>query len=72
MISVPELHTAFKNLRAGKVLSQASLEIMFHPWPEEGYGWHVRKDTAGRRLIDKGGGAPTAVSSPVRHAPHSR
>jgi CubicO group peptidase (beta-lactamase class C family) len=62
MISVPDLHMAFKGLRSGKVLSQASLEIMFHPWPEEGYGWHVRKDAAGRRLIEKSGGAPSYAS----------
>ena len=62
MISVPDLHMAFKGLRSGKVLSQASLEIMFHPWPDEGYGWHVRKDAAGRRLIEKGGGLPSYAS----------
>lgn len=62
MISVPDLHMAFKGLRSGKVLSQASLEIMFHPWPDEGYGWHVRKDARGRRLIDKGGGAASYAS----------
>jgi CubicO group peptidase (beta-lactamase class C family) len=62
MISVPDLHMAFKGLRSGKVLSQASLGIMFHPWPEEGYGWHVRKDAAGRRLIEKSGGAPSYAS----------
>ncbi len=49
-ISVPDLHMAFKGLRSGKVLSRENLEIMFHPWPEEGYGWHVRKDAGGRRL----------------------
>jgi CubicO group peptidase (beta-lactamase class C family) len=62
MISVPDLHMAFNGLRSGKVLSQASLEIMFHPWPDEGYGWHVRKDAAGRRLIEKGGGLPSYAS----------
>jgi CubicO group peptidase (beta-lactamase class C family) len=62
MISVPDLHLAFKGLRSGKVLSQASLEIMFHPWPNEGYGWHDRKDAAGRRLIEKGGGLPSYAS----------
>lgn len=62
MISVPDLHMAFKGLRSGKVLSQASLKIMFHPWPDEGYGWHVRKDAEGRRLIEKGGGAPSYAS----------
>jgi hypothetical protein len=62
VISVPDLHMAFKGLRSGKVLSQASLEIMFHPWPEEGYGWHVRKDAGGRRLIEKGGGHPSYAS----------
>jgi Beta-lactamase len=61
-ISVPDLHMAFNGLRSGKVLSQKSLEIMFHPWPEEGYGWHVRKDAAGRRLIEKGGGMPSYAS----------
>jgi hypothetical protein len=35
---------------------------MFHPWPEEGYGWHVRKDAAGRRLIEKGGGLASYAS----------
>jgi CubicO group peptidase (beta-lactamase class C family) len=68
MISVPDLHMAFKGLRSGKVLSQASLEIMFHPWPDEGYGWHVRKDAAGRRLIEKGGGHP-AYASHLLHYP---
>jgi CubicO group peptidase (beta-lactamase class C family) len=53
MISVPDLLMAFKGLRSGKVLSQASLEIMFHPRPDEEYGWHVRKDAGGRRLIEK-------------------
>jgi hypothetical protein len=43
-------------------LSRASLEIMFHPWPDEGYGWHVRKDAAGRRLIEKSGGNPSYAS----------
>lgn len=62
MISVPDLLTAFKGLRSGKVLSRASLEIMFHPWPDEGYGWHVRKDAAGRRLIEKSGGNPSYAS----------
>ena len=62
MISVPDLHMAFKGLRSGKVLSQESLEIMFHPWPDEGYGWHVRKDAGGRRLIEKGGGHPSYAS----------
>jgi len=62
MISVPDLLTAFKGLHSGKVLSRASLEIMFHPWPEEGYGWHVRKDAAGRRLIEKSGGNPSYAS----------
>ena len=68
MISLPDLHTAFKALRSGKVLSQKSLEIMFHPWPEEGYGWHVRKDANGRRLIEKGGGQP-AYQSQLQHYP---
>jgi CubicO group peptidase (beta-lactamase class C family) len=67
-ISVPDLHMAFKGLRSGKVLSQASLEIMFHPWPNEGYGWHVRKDAEGRRLIEKGGGHPSYASH-LRHYP---
>jgi CubicO group peptidase (beta-lactamase class C family) len=67
-ISVPDLHTAFKGLRSGKVLSKASLEIMFHPWPEEGYGWHVRKDAGGRQLIEKGGGHP-AYASHLLHYP---
>ena len=40
-------------------LSQASLDIMFHPWPNEGYGWHVRKDAGGRRLKEKTGGHPS-------------
>jgi CubicO group peptidase (beta-lactamase class C family) len=62
MISVPDLLTAFKGLRSGRVLSQASLEIMFHPWPDEGYGWHVRSDAAGRRLIEKSGGAASYAS----------
>jgi hypothetical protein len=47
---------AFNGLRSGKVLSPASLEIMFHPRPDEGYGWHVREDAGGRRLIEKSGG----------------
>jgi CubicO group peptidase (beta-lactamase class C family) len=68
MISVPDLHMAFKGLRSGKVLSKESLEIMFHPWPEEGYGWHVRKDAVGRRLIEKGGGHP-AYASHLLHYP---
>ena len=69
MISVPDLHTAFKGLRSGKVLSKASLETMFHPWPEEGYGWHVRNDAAaGRRLIEKGGGHQ-AYQSQLLHYP---
>jgi CubicO group peptidase (beta-lactamase class C family) len=68
MISVPDLHMAFKGLRSGKVLSQASLEIMFHPWPEEGYGWHVKKDADGRRLIEKSGGH-AAYASHLFHYP---
>ena len=67
-ISVPDLLMAFKGLRSGKALSKASLEIMFHPWPEEGYGWHVRKDAGGRRLIEKGGGHP-AYASHLLHYP---
>ena len=67
-ISVPDLHMAFKGLRSGKVLSRESVEIMFHPWPEEGYGWHVKKDAAGRRLIEKGGGHP-AYASHLLHYP---
>ena len=62
MISVPGLHMAFKGLRSGKVLSQASMEIMFQSRQDEGYGWHVRKDAAGRRLIEKGGGLPSYAS----------
>ena len=61
-ISVPDLHMAFIGLRSGKVLSQESLKTMFHPWPEEGYGWHVKKDAWGRRLIEKGGGHPSYAS----------
>jgi CubicO group peptidase (beta-lactamase class C family) len=68
MISVPDLLMAFNGLRSGKVLSQASLEIMFHPWPIEGYGWHVRKDAAGRRLIEKSGGHQ-AYASHLLHYP---
>jgi CubicO group peptidase (beta-lactamase class C family) len=68
MISVPDLHMAFKGLRSGRVLSQTSLEFMFHPWPEEGYGWHVRKDAAGRALIEKGGGHQ-AYASHLLHYP---
>jgi CubicO group peptidase (beta-lactamase class C family) len=68
MISVPDLHMAFRNLRSGKVLSQESLEIMFHPWPDEGYGWHVRKDAEGRRLIEKSGGA-VSYASHLLHYP---
>jgi CubicO group peptidase (beta-lactamase class C family) len=67
-ISVPDLHMAFKGLRSGKVLSQASLETVFHRWPNEGYGWHVRKDAEGRRLIEKGGGHPSYASH-LRHYP---
>jgi len=47
-ISVPDLHVAFNGLRFGKVLSQESREVMFHPWPDEGYGSHVRQDAGGR------------------------
>ena len=68
MISVPDLHRAFKGLRSGKVLSRESVEIMFHPWPEEGYGWHVKKDAAGRRLIEKSGGH-AAYASHLFHYP---
>ena len=68
MISVPDLLVAFKGLRSGKVLSKESLEIMFHPWPEEGYGWHVRKDAGGRRLIEKSGGHQ-AYASHLLHYP---
>jgi hypothetical protein len=71
MISVPDLHMAFKGLRSGKVLSKESLEIMFHPWPEEGYGWHVRKDAGGRRLIEKGGGH-SSYASHLLHYPDDR
>jgi CubicO group peptidase (beta-lactamase class C family) len=67
-ISVPDLHLAFKGLRSGKVLSKESTETMFHPWPEEGYGWHVKKDADGRRLIEKGGGQP-AYQSQLQHYP---
>jgi hypothetical protein len=68
MVSVPDLRLAFKGLRSGKVLSKESLETMFHPWPEEGYGWHVKKDDKGRRLIEKGGGHP-AYQSQLQHYP---
>ena len=68
MISVPDLLVAFKGLRSGKVLSKASLETMFHPWPEEGYGWHVKKDAAERRLIEKSGGN-VAYASHLLHYP---
>jgi CubicO group peptidase (beta-lactamase class C family) len=68
VISVPDLLMAFKNLRSGKVLSPESLEIMFYPWPEEGYGWHVRKDANGRRLVEKSGGLP-AYASHLFHYP---
>jgi CubicO group peptidase (beta-lactamase class C family) len=61
-ISVPDLHMAFNGLRLGKVLSQESREVMFHPWPDEGYGWHVRKDADARPLIEKGGGHPSYAS----------
>jgi CubicO group peptidase (beta-lactamase class C family) len=67
-ISVPDLHVAFNGLRSGKVLSQKSLEIMFHPWPVEGYGWHVRKDAGGRRLIEKSGGL-SSYASHLLHYP---
>jgi CubicO group peptidase (beta-lactamase class C family) len=62
MISVPDLLKAFNGLRSGKVLSQESLDIMFQPRPEEGYGWHVRTDAGGHRLIEKGGGLPSYAS----------
>jgi CubicO group peptidase (beta-lactamase class C family) len=67
-ISVPDLRVAFNSLRSSKVLSQKSLEIMFHPWPDEGYGWHVRKDAGGRRLIEKSGGL-SSYASHLLHYP---
>jgi CubicO group peptidase (beta-lactamase class C family) len=57
-------HTA---LRTGRVLARAELDKMFHPWPNEGYAWHVQRDAKGRHMIHKGGGMPEYASQIVEY-----
>lgn len=54
--TVADLHRWYVALRGGRVLHAPELQKMFHPWPEEGYGWHVERDANGRQMIHKGGG----------------
>lgn len=58
IMTVEDLYRWHRALHQGRVLSPQQKEKMFHPWPTEGYGWHVGKDESGRRLIRKGGGMP--------------
>lgn len=56
--TVSDLYRWHLGLRQGKVLSPGATALMFHPWPVEGYGWHVEhSDNIGGR-IHKGGGLP--------------
>ncbi|HYC61950.1 MAG TPA: serine hydrolase domain-containing protein [Thermoanaerobaculia bacterium] len=54
--TVADLHRWYVALRGGRVLDPPELQKMFHPWPTEGYGWHVERDASGRQMIHKGGG----------------
>jgi len=57
VMTVEDLYRWHCALHGGRVLSAAPLAKMFHPWPEEGYGWHVTPE-----LISKGGGMPEYAS----------
>ncbi len=54
--SVGDLLRWHEALRDGRVLGPDALALMFHPWAEEGYGWHVEGDPV--PVIHKGGGLP--------------
>lgn len=54
--SVENLYRWYVALRGGRVLDAPQVQKMFHPWPTEGYGWHVERDANGRAMIHKGGG----------------
>lgn len=56
--TVGDLYRWHRALRDGLVLSPESLAVMFHPWPEEGYGWHVEGPGDFGLVIHKGGGIP--------------
>jgi CubicO group peptidase (beta-lactamase class C family) len=49
-------------LRDGKILDTRGLAAMFHPWPDEGYGWQVEMDKSFGPVIQKGGGSPSFAS----------
>jgi CubicO group peptidase (beta-lactamase class C family) len=51
--TVENIYRTYLALRADPVYRK-----MFEPWPEEGYGFHVARDKAGRPMIHKGGGMP--------------
>ncbi|HEX8170274.1 MAG TPA: serine hydrolase domain-containing protein [Thermoanaerobaculia bacterium] len=72
MIStVGDLYRWHRALHEGDVVTPQARAKMFQAWPEEGYGWHVTHDTAGRRFIHKGGGM-TGFASQILDYPDDR
>jgi CubicO group peptidase (beta-lactamase class C family) len=69
--TVEDVYRWYLALQTDRVLPASARKKMFHPWPDEGYGWHVTKDEKGRRRIDKGGGMP-AYASHLLHYPDQR
>ncbi len=60
--TVGDMYRGFRALRDGRILDASGLATMFHPWPTEGYGWHVEMDESFGPLIQKGGGSPSFAS----------
>jgi CubicO group peptidase (beta-lactamase class C family) len=66
VMTVGDLYRWYLALRGERVLSPEARAKMFHPWPTEGYGWHVAQ-VSGRDVIMKGGGMPDFASHVVAY-----
>jgi hypothetical protein len=66
VMTIGDLYKWYLALRGDRVLSAAARAKAFHPWPTEGYGWHVGQER-GRDVIEKGGGMPDFASHLVHY-----
>jgi CubicO group peptidase (beta-lactamase class C family) len=66
VMTVGDLYEWYLALRGERILSAEARAKAFHPWPTEGYGWHVAQ-VSGRDVIMKGGGMPDFATHVVAY-----
>jgi CubicO group peptidase (beta-lactamase class C family) len=67
--TVGDMYRWFSSLRAGRIIDSDALKVMFHPWPNEGYGWHVEAGPYGQQ-IHKGGGSQSFANQIYYYPDH--